>query len=68
MVQDLIPNDRHHIKGLARCHRIYNDVAMNANEVLRVQDTIFILDRVSGIADMKGGVHTWPAVSTISVA
>lgn len=47
MVQDLIPNDGHHIKGLARGYRVYNDVAMDANEMLRVQDTIFILDRQS---------------------
>lgn len=68
MVQDLIANDRHHVKGLARGHRVYNDVAMDTNEMLRVQDTIFILDEVSGVADMKGSLHTWPAVSTISVA
>lgn len=53
MVQNLIPNDRHHLKGLARCHRVYNDVAMDANEMLRVQDTIFILDRVSWIVDRQ---------------
>lgn len=50
MVQDFITNDRHHVKGLARGHRVYNDVAMDTNEMLRVQDTIFILDNVSGVA------------------
>lgn len=68
MVQDFIANDRHHVERLARGHRVYNDVAMDTNEMLRIQDTIFILDNVSGIAGQKGNLHTWPAVSTISVA
>ena len=43
MVQDFVPDDLNHLKGLGRGNRVHEHVAMDSNEVLRVQDGIFIL-------------------------
>ena len=51
MVQDLIANDARHFKALLGGDRVDNHVAMDANKVLRVENTVFILEdstRVSG--------------------
>jgi hypothetical protein len=51
VVQDLIANDARHLEALLGRHRVDNHVAMNADKVLRIENTVFILQgstRVSG--------------------
>jgi hypothetical protein len=43
VIQNLFMNDLNHFEGLHRGNRIYEHVPVNAYEVLRVQDAIFIL-------------------------
>ena len=43
MIQDFIPDDPNHIEGLPRGDRIDQHVTMDANEMFRVEDTVFIL-------------------------
>lgn len=43
MVEYLIAQNPNHFKGLLRCHRVDEHVAMDTNEVLGVQDAVFIL-------------------------
>ena len=45
VVQDLLPDDLHHLERGQRRHRVYEHVAMDADEVLRVQDAVLILSR-----------------------
>jgi hypothetical protein len=45
VVEDLITDDARHFKALLASNRVDNHVAMNANKVLRVKDTILILER-----------------------
>ena len=45
MVEDLITQDPNHLKRLPGSNRVDEHVAVNANEMLRVQDAVFILDR-----------------------
>ena len=48
MVQNLVPDDSNHLKGLPRSHRVHQHVAMNANEVFGVQDAILVLSVPAG--------------------
>lgn len=34
MIKDFVPKDADHVKGLPRGNGVYQDVAMNANEML----------------------------------
>jgi len=43
MVENLVTKNADHVKGLLRRHRVYEDIAVNANEMLRVQNAVFIL-------------------------
>ena len=43
MIQDFISDDLNHLKGLRRCYGIHEHVPMDPNEMLRVEDTVFIL-------------------------
>ena len=43
MVENFVPNDSDHIKGLPGGNRIHNDIAMDSNEVFGVHDTVVIL-------------------------
>ena len=43
VVQDLLPDDLHHLERGQRRHRVHEHVAMDADEVLRVQDAVLIL-------------------------
>lgn len=43
MVQDLVADDACHLKALLAGDRVHNQVAMDANEVLRVEDAVLIL-------------------------
>ena len=43
MVQDFIPDDPNHIEGLPRGDRIDQYVTVDANEMFRVEDAVFIL-------------------------
>ena len=84
MVQDFVPDDPNHIEGLPRGHRIDQHVTMDANEMFRVENTVFILFNAGNtvrnvkLASRGAGrscyavsstkMRTCPAVSTISVA
>ena len=53
VVQDLIANDARHLKALLGSNRVDNHVAMDADKVLGVENTVFILEdgtRVSGFS------------------
>jgi hypothetical protein len=43
VVQDLIANNARHLEALLGSNRIDDHVAMNADEVLGIEDTVFIL-------------------------
>lgn len=43
MIEDLVTQDPDHVKGLLGSDRVDEHVPMNANEVLRIQDAVFIL-------------------------
>lgn len=43
VVQNLVADNARHLKALLACDRVDDHVAMNANEVFRVQDAILIL-------------------------
>lgn len=54
VVENLISNNSNHVEGLARCDRVNDDVAMNSDEMLRVQDAVFIL--ASRVHDLRSKV------------
>lgn len=43
MVEDLVSDDGHHVKGHPRTDRVYNHVAMDADEMLRIENGVLIL-------------------------
>jgi hypothetical protein len=43
VIQDFISDNLHHLKRLRRSYRVDKHVAMNPNEVLRIENTVFIL-------------------------
>lgn len=43
MIEDLVPQNADHVKGLSGRHGIYEHVAMYANEMLGIQDTVLVL-------------------------
>lgn len=43
MVEDLVTDDGYHLKGLSGGDRVDDHVAMDADEMLRVEDAVFIL-------------------------
>lgn len=45
MVEDLITNNARHLETLLAGNRIDNQVAMDANKVLRIKNTILILEQ-----------------------
>lgn len=54
MVQDLIPDDAHHLEALLAADRVDDHVAVDANEVLGVKDAVFIL--AGGVDHLDGKV------------
>jgi len=45
VIQEFIPDNPDHIERLSRCHRIHNQVSVDANVQLRIHQTVFILSR-----------------------
>ena len=43
MIQNLVADDSHHLKALLAADAVDNHVSMNTDEVLAVQDGIFVL-------------------------
>lgn len=43
VVEDLVADDLDHLKGLHRRNRVDEDIAVDSNEVLRVQNAVLIL-------------------------
>jgi hypothetical protein len=43
VVQDFVPDDLHHLKRLQRRHAVDEHVAVDADEVLRVEDAVLVL-------------------------
>lgn len=54
VVQDLIPDDAHHLEALLAADRVDDHVAVDANEVLGVKDAVFIL--AGGVDHLDGKV------------
>ena len=46
MIQDLVSDEADHLERLSRSDRVYKHIAMNTDEMLRVQDAILILRSV----------------------
>ena len=44
MVQDLVPNNVYHLKGLCGGYRVYKHVPVDSNEMLRVENAVLILN------------------------
>ncbi len=51
MIQDLVAKDADDLEGLPGSNRIDEHVAMDADEVLGVQDAVFVLERRASQAD-----------------
>lgn len=68
MVQDLLPNDAHHVKALLAADAINNHVAVDADEVLAVEDGVLVLVQSVILFQVNVTSRTCPAVSMISVA
>ena len=52
VVQNLVPDNARHFEALLACDRVDDHIAMDADKMLRVEDTVFILVnsiRVSGV-------------------
>jgi hypothetical protein len=70
MIQDLVPNCSYHLEGLSRGDRINYDIAVDANEMLRIEDTVFILAACQQIRDpletggtyLSGGIDDFGCV------
>ncbi len=45
MIQDLIPDDAAHVEALLAAHAVHNHVAVDADEVLAVEDRVLVLAR-----------------------
>ena len=43
MVEDFVPQNAHHVEGLFGIDRVDQHVAMDADEVFRVQYTVLVL-------------------------
>lgn len=69
MIENFISNNANHLETLLASNTVYNHVAVNANEMLAVQNRVFILVIVSYEAlHWEPQTRTWPAVSIISTA
>lgn len=75
MVENLLADNAHHFERLHRGDRVYENVAVNTNEVLGIQNAVLILLNCPLGRSTKsfGGAYcvgelTCPAVSMISVA
>ena len=51
MVQDLIADDARHLEALLAGNGVDDHVAMDADEVLRVEDAVLILQNVTSVSD-----------------
>ena len=54
MVQDLVSDDAHHLEALLAADRVDDHVAVDANEVLGVENAVFIL--AGGVDHLDGKV------------
>lgn len=54
MVENLVPDDAHHLEALLARDRVDDHVAVNADKVLVVENRVFILAR--GVDDFHGKV------------
>lgn len=54
VIQDLIPNNAHHLEALLAADRIHNHIAMNSDEVLGVEDAVLVL--AGGVDHLDGKV------------
>ena len=52
VIQDLVPDDAQHFKGLFRRKRIDQHVAMDANKMFGIKNAIFVLYEVFGISGL----------------
>ena len=59
VVEDFVPKDADHLEGLLGSNGIDEHVAMDADEVLGVQDAVFVLER--GWAGQVSGGRSQPA-------
>lgn len=57
MIENFISEDPDHIKGLLRGDRVDQHVAMNANEMLGIQDAVFVLEPSRMPCQVR-----WPAI------
>lgn len=54
VVQDLVPNDAHHLKALLAANRVDDHVAVDADKVLGVEDAVLVL--AGGVDHLDGEV------------
>lgn len=58
MIQNLIPDNLHHLKGLHGSYRIHEHISMDSNEVFRVEDAVFVLD----IHEIPSAANSWKCI------
>ena len=65
MVENLVPQDPNHVVRLLGGDRVDQHIAMNADEVFGVQDTVFVLRDTSGDRSLQQAVlgHRHPGLS-----
>ena len=54
VVQNLVPDDAHHLKALLAADRVDDHVAVDADKVLGVEDAVLVLSR--GVDHLNGEV------------
>jgi hypothetical protein len=54
VVQNLVPDDAHHLKALLAADRVDDHVAVDADKVLRVEDAVLVL--AGGVDHLDGEV------------
>jgi hypothetical protein len=59
VIEDLITNDARHLEALLGSNRVYNHVAMDANEMLGVEDTVLVLRRDISSANSSRRLKVW---------
>lgn len=47
MIEDLVANDASHLEALLARYRVYDHVAVDTDEMLRIKNTILILDGIA---------------------
>jgi hypothetical protein len=65
VIENLVTNDARHFKALLAGDRVDNHVAMDADEMFRVEDTVLILNEVVLLAEFSKQASIKPRYSSV---